>query len=125
MPVRDGSEEYLNSEKYEIRQRDLDGPLLPMIRRLNEIRRENPALQHLQQRLLARRHNDQILAYLKQEPGNAMIVAANLDPHNAQEGLVTIPATGHGAGVRGRGPHDRRALRLADRRQLRAPGPAR
>ena len=36
--------------------------------------------------------NDQILAYLKQEPGNAIIVAANLDPHNAQEGLVTIPA---------------------------------
>ena len=45
--MREGSEEYLNSEKYEIRERDLDGPLLPMIRRLNEIRRENVALQHL------------------------------------------------------------------------------
>ena len=47
MPVKEGSEEYLNSEKYEIRERALDGPLLPMMRRLNEIRHENVALQHL------------------------------------------------------------------------------
>ena len=93
VPVREGSEEYLNSEKYEIRERALDGPLLPMIRRLNEIRHENVALQHLSQRRSgSRRQNDQILAYAKQEPGNTMIVVANLDPHNAQEGLVTIPA---------------------------------
>ena len=49
-PVRPGSEEYLDSEKYEIRQRALDGPLLPMVRRMNEIRRENPALQRLDER---------------------------------------------------------------------------
>ncbi len=47
VPVREGSEEYLDSEKYEVRERALDGPLLPMIRRLNEIRHENPALQVL------------------------------------------------------------------------------
>jgi starch synthase (maltosyl-transferring) len=92
VPVREGSEEYLNSEKYEIRQRDLDGPLLPMMRRLNEIRRENVALQHLSNVFWLEAQNDQILAYLKQEPGNTVIVAVNLDPHNAQEGLVTIPA---------------------------------
>jgi starch synthase (maltosyl-transferring) len=92
VPVREGSEEYLNSEKYEIRERDLDGPLLPMIRRLNEIRRENPALQHLSNVFWLEAQNDQILAYAKQEPGNTIIVAANLDPHNASEGLVTIPA---------------------------------
>ena len=54
VPVREGSEEYLNSEKYEARERELDGPLLPMIRRLNEIRHENPALQVLVERPLAR-----------------------------------------------------------------------
>jgi starch synthase (maltosyl-transferring) len=90
--VREGSEEYMNSEKYEIRERDLDGPLLPMIRRLNEIRHENPALQHLSNVFWLEAQNDQILAYAKQEPGNTLIIAANLDPHNAQEGLVTIPA---------------------------------
>ena len=90
--VREGSEEYLNSEKYEIRQRDLDGPLLPMIRRLNEIRHENVALQHLSNVFWLEGQNDQIFAYAKQEPGNTLIIAANLDPHNAQEGLVTIPA---------------------------------
>jgi starch synthase (maltosyl-transferring) len=90
--VREGSEEYLNSEKYEIRQRDLDGPLLPMIRRLNEIRHENVALQYLSNVFWLEAQNDQILAYAKQEPGNTLIIAANLDPHHAQEGLVTVPA---------------------------------
>ena len=41
------SEEYLDSEKYETKKRALDGPLLPLVRRLNRIRRENPALQRL------------------------------------------------------------------------------
>src|SRR5947209_11072373 len=45
VPVREGSEEYLNSEKYELKARRLDGPLLPLVRQLNHIRRENPALQ--------------------------------------------------------------------------------
>jgi starch synthase (maltosyl-transferring) len=92
VPVREGSEEYMNSEKYEVRQRDLDGPLLPMIRRMNEIRRENVALQHLSNVFWLEAHNDQILAYAKRQPGNTIICAVNLDPHNAQEGLVTIPA---------------------------------
>ena len=48
VPVREGSEEYLDSEKYETKQRALDGPLLPMVRRINEIRRENPALHRLE-----------------------------------------------------------------------------
>src|SRR5207248_9011848 len=47
VPVREGSEEYLNSEKYEAKERRLDGPLLPLAARLNEIRRANPALQPL------------------------------------------------------------------------------
>jgi starch synthase (maltosyl-transferring) len=92
VPVREGSEEYLNSEKYEIRERDLNGPLLPMIRRLNQIRHENPVLQHLSNVFWLDASNDQILAYAKMQPGNTVICAVNLDPHNAQVGSVTIPA---------------------------------
>ena len=92
VPVREGSEEYLDSEKYELKQRDLDGPLLPMIRRINEIRHDNPALQRLSNVFWLDAANDQILAYAKQEPGNTIICAVNLDPHHAQEGLLTVPA---------------------------------
>jgi starch synthase (maltosyl-transferring) len=90
--VREGSEEYLNSEKYEIRERALDGPLLPMIRRINEIRRENVALQHLSNVHFLETHNEAIIAFAKQAPGNTLVVAANLDPHNVQEGIALIPA---------------------------------
>src|SRR5256885_57430 len=47
VPVRAGSEEYLNSEKYETKDRSLDGPLLPLVSALNRARRDNPALQYL------------------------------------------------------------------------------
>src|SRR5213079_2738636 len=69
-PVREGSEEYMNSEKYEVRERALDGPLLPMIRRINEIRSDNPALQRLSNVHFLETHNEAILAYAKQAPGN-------------------------------------------------------
>jgi starch synthase (maltosyl-transferring) len=92
VPLREGSEEYLNSEKYEIHRRELDGPLLPMIRRINEIRRENPALQVLSNVFWLDTQNDNLMAYTKQRPGNSVIVVVNLDPHNAQEGATVIPA---------------------------------
>ena len=91
-PVREGSEEYLNSEKYEARERALDGPLLPMIRRINEIRHENPALQILSDVFWLETQNDGLIAYAKQVPGNCILAVVNIDPHNAQEGAVTIPA---------------------------------
>jgi starch synthase (maltosyl-transferring) len=90
--VKEGSEEYLNSEKYEIKDRKLDGPLLPMMQRLNEIRRENPALQYLSNVAWLDAQNDQLFAYAKQEPGNTIITVTNLDPHHRQAGVVTIPA---------------------------------
>ena len=90
-PVREGSEEYLDSEKFQLRERDLDGPLLPLIGRLNAIRRENPAFQHFANVRFLPTHNDTLLAYAKREGGNLVIVVVNLDPHNAQEGLVTVP----------------------------------
>ena len=49
VPLTESSEEYLNSEKYEVKKRSLGGPLLPLIARLNAARRANPALQQHRQ----------------------------------------------------------------------------
>jgi starch synthase (maltosyl-transferring) len=92
VPVREGSEEYLDSEKYQVRERALDGPLLPLIRRLNEIRHENPALQRLSNVHFLETYNDALIAYAKVERGNVLIVATNLDPFNAQQGVALVPA---------------------------------
>ena len=65
VPVREGSEEYLDSEKYEVKQRALDGPLLPLVQRLNTIRRENPALQQLTNLAFLETENEALIAYVK------------------------------------------------------------
>jgi starch synthase (maltosyl-transferring) len=92
-PVREGSEEYLNSEKYETHERRFgDGPLLPMIRRLNEIRHDNPALQVFSNVQFLETYNEAIIGYSKQSPGNGLLTVVNIDPHNAQEGAVVVPA---------------------------------
>jgi starch synthase (maltosyl-transferring) len=90
--VREGSEEYLHSEKYEIKERALDGPLLPLIARMNEIRRENPALHRLANVTFLETANDGLMAYAKQAPGNTVITVVNIDPHQPQEGLAIVPA---------------------------------
>jgi starch synthase (maltosyl-transferring) len=90
-PVREGSEEYLDSEKYQLRERDLDGPLLPLIARLNHSRRENSALQRLDNVQFLDTHNDGLIAYAKRDGANLVIVVVNLDPRHGQEGLVTVP----------------------------------
>jgi starch synthase (maltosyl-transferring) len=92
VPVREGSEEYLDSEKYELKQRTLDGPMLPFIARVNEIRRENPALQHLSDVAWLDTANEELIAYIKTWGDNRIVVAVNLDPHHTQEGSITIPA---------------------------------
>jgi starch synthase (maltosyl-transferring) len=90
--VREGSEEYLDSEKYEIKERSLDGRLLPLIRRLNEIRRESPSLQRLSNVTFLDTENEGIIAYAKQASGETLIIAVNIDPHSANEGVVIVPA---------------------------------
>jgi starch synthase (maltosyl-transferring) len=87
VPVRPGSEEYLDSEKYEVRPRALDGPLLPFVRRLNEARRGEPALQRLENIRWLETENDQLIAYLKEH----VICVVNLDPHAEQEGVCVVP----------------------------------
>jgi starch synthase (maltosyl-transferring) len=88
---RPGSEEYIDNEKYELKERRLDGPLLPLIQRLNQVRRDNPALQHLENIRFLETQNDALIAYAKRTGSNVVITVVNLDPHNAQEGLVVVP----------------------------------
>jgi starch synthase (maltosyl-transferring) len=93
VPLRAGSEEYLDSEKYEVKKRRLNGPLLPLARRLNEARRANPALQVLENLSFLETENEQLIAYAKREAGNVVICVVNLDPLAAREGVVTVPAS--------------------------------
>jgi starch synthase (maltosyl-transferring) len=92
VPVKPGSEEYMDSEKYQLRERSLDGPLLPLVAKINKARRENPALQHLANIAFLDTENDALIAYVKRSGDNTVITAVNLDPHNTQEGIVNVPA---------------------------------
>lgn len=96
--VAPGSEEYLDSEKYELRPRDFQvalkkgASLEAYIRLLNLIRRENPALQQLRNLKFHNADNENIIAYSKADPatGNVVLAVVNLDPRNAQEATVTV-----------------------------------
>jgi starch synthase (maltosyl-transferring) len=88
---RPGAEEYIDNEKFELKERRLDGPLLPLVQRLNQIRRDNPALQRLENLRFLDTQNDALVAYAKREGRNLVITVVNLDPHNAQEGLINVP----------------------------------
>ena len=92
LPVREGSEEYLHSEKYEVKQRALDGPLLPLIRKLNHARREHPALQRLADITFLETENEALIAYAKQRGGDTVLTVVNLDPHHTHEGVAIVPA---------------------------------
>ncbi len=93
VPVHEGSEEYLHSEKYELKRRSLDGPLLPMIKRINQIRRQNPAFSRLSNVTFIDTANDALVAYAKRSGANTMITVVNIDPHQAQEGVAVVPAS--------------------------------
>ena len=82
----------MDSEKYEIKERALDGPLLPLIQRLNEIRRDSPALQRLANVSFLDTENDALIAYAKQARGETLLVVVNIDPLGAQEGVAIVPA---------------------------------
>ncbi|HEX7309838.1 MAG TPA: alpha-1,4-glucan--maltose-1-phosphate maltosyltransferase [Gaiellaceae bacterium] len=88
VPVQEGSEEYLDSEKYEVKKRKLDGPLLPLVQRLNEIRRAQPALQRVDNLRWLETEHDRLVAYIKDD----IVVVVNIDPFAAHEGLAIVPA---------------------------------
>ena len=90
-----GSEEYLDSEKYQVRSWDLGRPdsLRELITIVNRIRLENPALQTDRGLRFHPTENDQLLAYSKGTPDNANVVltVVNTDPWHVQRGMVTLP----------------------------------
>ena len=93
-PTKPGSEEYLNSEKYEIKSWDLQSPtsLKPLITQLNQIRRENKALQSNERLHFHSTDNPQLMCYSKRtgDGANLILVVVNLDPFLVQTGFVDL-----------------------------------
>jgi starch synthase (maltosyl-transferring) len=102
--VRPGSEEYLDSEKYQLRPRDWAAAeasgrsLAPYLRRLNEIRRAHPALQQLRTLHFHPVDNPNLICFSKTDPGStdAVLVVVNLSSHHTQIGTTALdlPALG-------------------------------
>ncbi|MGV0794470.1 alpha-1,4-glucan--maltose-1-phosphate maltosyltransferase [Mycolicibacterium sp. XJ1819] len=96
--VREGSEEYLNSEKYELRPRDFEAALTdgeslePLLTRLNEIRRVHPALHQLRTIKFHHPDNDALLAYSKFDPatGDQVLVVVTLNPFGPEEATLWL-----------------------------------
>jgi starch synthase (maltosyl-transferring) len=88
------SEEYLDSEKFQIRQRDRNaaGSLVPLITTLNQIRQENSALQSNESLHFHKTENEQIICYSKStaDLDNAILVAVNLDPFHEQASWIKL-----------------------------------
>jgi starch synthase (maltosyl-transferring) len=91
--VKPGSEEYLDSEKYQVRVRDWNAPgnIKQDVSKLNRIRSENAALHALGNFEAVKTDHDGIFAYRKHAPGNELLVVVNLDPHAAHETMVDVP----------------------------------
>jgi starch synthase (maltosyl-transferring) len=94
-PLAPGREEYLDSEKYEIRRWDTNrrDSLRLLISRVNRIRHENPAFQVNHNLQFHQVDNEQIIAYSKSslDGKNQVLVVVNLDPHYKQSGFITLP----------------------------------
>jgi starch synthase (maltosyl-transferring) len=90
-----GTEEYLNSEKYEIKNWDFNDPrtIGPYIGRLNRIRQAHPALHNNRTLRFLEINSDELIAYCKTDPrsNDLLITVVNLDPYNVQSGHLTLP----------------------------------
>lgn len=88
-----GKEEYIYSEKYEIKHWDWSRKtrIKEVISNLNRIRKENPALQHTWNLRFNETDNEQVLCYTKQYKGNKVVIAVSLDPHHTQTGWIKVP----------------------------------
>jgi starch synthase (maltosyl-transferring) len=92
VPREPGSEEYRNSEKYEIRAWDLErtDSLAPLIERINAIRRAHPALHDNRSLRFHGVDNDSLIAYSKREGDDVILVVVNLDPRNVRQGWTDL-----------------------------------
>ncbi len=99
IPV-EGKEEYLNSDKYEIRTRDWDAPgnIKYLIKRLNQARKDYKALQEYDNLEFYKSDNDQILFYGKSLGDEHLMATVNLDPFNTQASMVYVPINKFGIG---------------------------
>ncbi len=90
-----GTEEYIDSEKYQIRVRDYDRPghIKELVARVNQIRHDNPALHGDWSLRFHETDNGQLIAYSKrsEDGSNTVLVVVNLDPFNLQHGWVRVP----------------------------------
>jgi starch synthase (maltosyl-transferring) len=93
-PFKPGGEEYLHSEKYELKHWDLQSPssLKPYIAQVNAIRKANKALQAMDGLRFHSTDNDSLICYSKatKDFANRILVVVNLDPFNTQAGFVTL-----------------------------------
>ncbi|HJU21072.1 MAG TPA: alpha-1,4-glucan--maltose-1-phosphate maltosyltransferase [Casimicrobiaceae bacterium] len=103
VPREPGSEEYLNSEKYELKYWDLEraDSLAPFIARVNAARKDNPALQRDGNLTFFPTDNEELICYARvdMKVSNAIIVAVNLDPDHTQSGFVTVDLDALGIGA--------------------------
>ncbi|MFE2442095.1 alpha-1,4-glucan--maltose-1-phosphate maltosyltransferase [Streptomyces sp. NPDC021218] len=96
IPVRAGSEEYLDSEKYQLRPRDWaaaereGATITPLLTRLNRLRRRHPALRRLRNLRFHHADNDSVIVYSKRAGDSCVITVVNLDPHHTQEATVSL-----------------------------------
>ncbi|MFE5034591.1 alpha-1,4-glucan--maltose-1-phosphate maltosyltransferase [Streptomyces sp. NPDC056683] len=93
-PLKEGGEEYLDSEKYQLKPRDwaradTEG-IAPLITRLNTVRRRHPALRQLRNLRFHHTDNDSVIAYSKRTGPDTVLVVVNLDPHHTQEATVSL-----------------------------------
>ncbi|MGW6262457.1 alpha-1,4-glucan--maltose-1-phosphate maltosyltransferase [Streptomyces sp. NPDC055085] len=94
--AQEGGEDYLHSEKYQLRPRDWtaadrDGrTIAPLITRLNRIRRDHPALRALRNLHFHEADNDSLIAYSKRSGDDTVVVVANLDPHHTRQATVSL-----------------------------------
>ena len=92
--ARPGAEEYLDNEKYQLRQWDLTRPsLAPLLRALNEVRRAQPALQHLRTLAFHQSDNPAVICFSKTDPagrGRPVLVVASLDAQRPQPATVDV-----------------------------------
>jgi len=86
-----GTEEYLDSEKYEVKQwAQTDDDLTELIAAVNRIRRDNPPLQQNETLRFHTTTNDEILCYSKSAGTDVILTIVNVDPHNTQAGYVEL-----------------------------------
>jgi starch synthase (maltosyl-transferring) len=94
-PLREGSEDYLDSEKYQIKVRDWDRPghIKSLVATINRIRREHRALQLADNLCFLPSSEPHLIAYTKATPdlADVLVVVVNVDPHSVHEGVVTLP----------------------------------